>query len=417
MNYSGKKILILAGANVHLKLVEAAHAMGVYTIVTDNVPDSPAKKIANKSYDININDMKGLKKICEDEHVDGIISGFIDPCQRAYNEICECKGYYCYGTKDQFFKMTDKHAFKKMCIEYGVDVIPEYKEDELSSVVYPVFVKPVDSRGSRGQTVCYNEDHLQEAIANAKKESSNGDIIIEKYMMNAHEFQVTYFFLNGEPYLLRTCDSYCGSKDNHMEKVVACAISPSSITDKYLEYAHTRVVKMFKSLGIKNGPVFMQGFEDNGVFRFFDPGFRFPGVDYERIYKKVFGIDLMQAMICFALSGDCGISTLPLEGVWLQGKRAAILFPTVRAGTVSAINGLEEIGASDEVVSFLPRYSVGDTIGWTYNVNQRSAEIDFISDSTESLKKAIGRIQEAFKFIDRNGKEMTFEIFDTKRIR
>lgn len=116
-------------------------------------------------------------------------------------------------------------------------------------------------------------------------------------MKGAHEFQVTYFFVDGEAYLIRTVDSYCGSEANHLEKVVACAVSPSRFTDEYLKIAHQNVVKMFKAIGYKNGPIFMQGFEDNGKFRFFDPGLRFPGVDYERVYTKEFGIDLMEAKI------------------------------------------------------------------------------------------------------------------------
>ena len=43
-DYQGKKLLILGGAYLHNKVVEAAHVMGIYTIVTDNVPNSPAKK-------------------------------------------------------------------------------------------------------------------------------------------------------------------------------------------------------------------------------------------------------------------------------------------------------------------------------------------------------------------------------------
>ena len=35
----------------------------------------------------------------------------------------------------------------------------------------------------------------------------------------------------------------------------------------------------------------MQGFHKDGQFYFFDPGIRFPGVEFERIYKKIWGID------------------------------------------------------------------------------------------------------------------------------
>lgn len=411
-----KKLLILAGASVHAKLVNAAREMGVYTIVTDNVPGSFCKTIADKSYDVNIYDMDGLKEICEKEKVDGVLSCYIDPCQRPYNQLCDGLGYFCYGTKQQFFQMTDKHAFKQMCMENDVDVIPEYTIDNLNNVEYPVFVKPVDSRGSRGQSVCYTREELDKAIVFAKSESSNGDIIIEKYMKGAHEFQVTYFFIDGEAFLLRTTDSYCGSEEKHLEKVVACAISPSRFTDIYIKTAHPKVVKMFKKLGMKNGPVFMQGFEDNGVFRFFDPGLRFPGVDYDLIYKKVFDVDIMKSMISLALCGNCGRSTIPTDGVYIQGMRAAVLFPTIKAGKITAKDGEKQITNTPEVISYMPRWNIGDCVPWSYNVNQRSAEIDIVCKSTEELKATIKKIQASLRIYNENGEEITYETFDVSRI-
>lgn len=413
-----KKILILGGTPQQIKLVNAAKKMGIYTIVTDYLESSAAKELADKAYMYDIKDIDGIVEMCRKEKVDGVICGYIDPCQRPYQEICERLNLPCYGTREQFYKMTDKHAFKNMCIENGVDVIPEYTEEDVKNekIEYPVFVKPVDSRGSRGQSVCYTIDELRKAIEFAKKESSNGDILIEKYMKDAHEFQVTYFFIDGEAYLIRTVDSYCGMEETHMEKVVACAISPSRFTQTYLENAHDKVVKMFKKMGFRNGPIFMQGFEDNGVFRFFDPGLRFPGVDYEKIYEKVHGIDIMEAMIHFALDGNCGETKLPEDGVMIKGKRAAVLFPTLSAGRIEKLEGFEKVKKDPSVVSLQPRCEAGDQIEWTYNVNQRMAEVDILCDTTEQLKKKVDDVQKTLKVLDSEGRNMTYQYFDTERI-
>lgn len=412
-----KKILILGGTAQQIKLVEAAKKMGVYTIVTDYLVDSPAKKVADEAWMLNIKDVDQIVERCKQEQVNGVICGYIDPCQRPYQQICDALDLPCYGTKDQFFYMTDKHAFKKMCMENGVDVIPEYTEEEALSgqAEFPLFVKPVDSRGSRGQSVCYTTEQLENAINFAKSESSNGDILIEKYMKGAHEFQVTYFFVDGEAYLIRTVDSYCGSEANHLEKVVACAVSPSRFTDEYLKIAHQNVVKMFKAMRYKNGPIFMQGFEDNGKFRFFDPGLRFPGVDYERVYTKEFGIDLMEAMVHYALEGNCG-SVKPLEdGVNLNGKRAAVLFPTLKAGKVAKMQGFDRTD-NCKVVSLIPRCEIGSEISWSYDVNQRMDEVDILCADTEDLKSEISKLQDSMLVFDELGNNMQYEKFSVDRI-
>lgn len=416
---NGKKLLVLGGTHQQCKIVRAAKELGAYTIVTDYLADSPAKLICDKAYNYNIKDVESIVAMCKEENVDGVIAAYIDPCQRPYNQICDALNLPCYGTSEQFFKMTDKHAFKQMCFENGVGIIPEYSQEdiEMGKVEFPVFVKPVDSRGSRGQAVCYSYEELKASIECAKQESSNGDVLIEKYMGDAHEFQVTYYFVNGIPYLIRTVDSYTGSEENHLEKVVACAVSPSQYTDVYIATTHEKVVRMFQKLGIKDGPIFMQGFESQGEFYFFDPGLRFPGVDYELVYQATYDVDLMKLLVTYALTGKSPKVTLPEDGVRLKGARAAVWFPTLKAGTVKKIKGEDSIRRDPHVISYLPRCYEGERIEWTYNVNQRFAEVDILASNTEELKNVLKNLQEKVSITDTNGNEMVFEKFDVSRIR
>lgn len=74
-----KKILILGGTAQQIKLVEAAKKMGVYTIVTDYLVDSPAKKVADEAWMLNIKDVDQIVERCKQEQVNGVICGYIDP--------------------------------------------------------------------------------------------------------------------------------------------------------------------------------------------------------------------------------------------------------------------------------------------------------------------------------------------------
>lgn len=418
-SFTGKKILVLGGASFHIKLVKAAQELGAYTIVTDNLSyeRSPGKQIADEYWDNDIYDIQGLVERCKQSGVEGVISAWLDPCQRPYAELCKELSLPCYGTPEQFRKMTDKIAFKEMCKQYGVDTIPDYTLEEAlhGKIDFPVFVKPNDSRGSRGQAVCYTQEELLAAIDIAKSESSNEEVIIEKYIRGGQEFHVTYFFVNGEPYLLRTSDNYCGAEEMNMQRVVSCAVMPSRYTNEYLETTHSKVVEMFKALGIKYGPIFMQGFEVDGVFRFFDPGLRFPGVDFELVFKKVLGVDLMKAMVQIAFTGKCDIE-IPSGAVWLKGKRGSVLYLTVAAGHIAKIDGEKAVKSHSDVVSYLPRCKEGDTIAWNYNVNQRLAEIDLLSDNIDKLLSAIKFVNSAVTAIDDEGNDIIFARFNTDRV-
>lgn len=419
MNFTGKKLLILDGAFQHCKLVEEAKQHGIYTIVTDNlkVEDAPAKQIADEYWMLNIYDVDGIVKKCKEKNVDGVVAGWLDPCQRPYAEICKRLGFPAYSKPEQVVYMTDKIAFKAMCRQYGVDVIPDFTLDDVANrtVEFPVFVKPVDSRGSRGQTICNDYETLEKAIQFAESESSDGRVLIEKCMENVNEFHVTYFFVDGEPYMVRASDNYCGPKELNMNKVVSCAVYPSRFIEDYLKSANENVVKMFKSLGIKYGPIFMQGFRDGDKFRFFDPGLRFPGVDCELVIREATGANYMKAMIEIALTGQCSVENA--ENTYkLGGKISAVLYLNVRPGVITDIRNDEVIRNDPSVIAYLPRCKVGDRISWSYNVNQRFAEIDILSDTFDALLKTIDRIQSNIFVADEENNNMIFNVFDVKRI-
>ena len=410
-----KKILILGGANQHLKFVEAAKELGLYTIVTDYLNDSPCKKVCDEALMYNITDIDNIVKYCQEHHVDGVVAGFLDPCQMPYAQICQKLNLPCTGTPEQFFTFTNKIAFKELCRKNGVNVIPDYTVNDVDNdiVEYPVFVKPVDSRGSRGQTVCYSKEEMPEAIKFAKSQSSNEDILIEKYMGDCDEVQITCFLINGEIYLERTVDSNRGSQDLNLQKVVNCSISPSKYTDIYLSKTHTHVCNMIKDLGIQNGPIFMQGFYKDGEFYFFDPGLRFPGVEFERIYKTVWGIDIAKLLIQYAIDGKFpDDAKLPKEGTKLGGKVAAVLFPVLRAGKIEIIKGLKQYADDPRVISCLTRYEEGDTLEWTFDVNQRYAEIDILGNDIQDLSNAIGDFYTSVRIEDEWGKSMYFDKFN-----
>lgn len=419
MKYKDKKLLILGGAFQHGKLVEEAKKQGAYTIVTDNLPpeSSPCKRIADEYWMLNIYDVDEIVDRCKKEHVDGVISGWLDPCQKPYAEICKKLGIHTYCSPEQVVKMTDKIAFKAMCNEFGVDTIPDYSLEDVANrtVEFPVFVKPVDSRGSRGQTICNCYEELSDAIEFAKKESSNGGVLIEKYMENVNEFHVTYFFLDGEPYLVRGSDNYCGPKELGMNKVVSCAVYPSRFLKKYIEGPHENVVRMFKNLGIKNGPIFMQGFRDGDKFRFFDPGLRFPGVDCELVIKSATGINYMEAMLDIAFTGRCDLKEASHSSA-LNDMIAAVLYLNVRPGKITQILNEEYIKNNPSVIAYLPRCGLGDTISWSYTVNQRFAEIDILARDFNELVSIMDSIQKNIVVLDENGENMIFNLFDLSRI-
>lgn len=416
MNFEGKKLLVLCGNVVHVKVVEEAKRMGIHTIVTDSLPikDAPAKRIADEALYLNVLDIDGIVDYCTKNHVDGVINFCNDIAQRPHQQICERLGLPCYGTYEQYYMLTDKNSFKEACRKYGVDTIPQYSEKDIEAgtIEYPVLVKPVDSRGSRGQTICYSEKELDEALLTAKKESTNNHAIIEKYMAGKQDFTMTYVFKNGKGYLTRTADRYLGCADDGLSKQSICCVAPSKYTDLYIQNTDVRVRHMLRMEGITDAPVFMQGFIDENTVRFYDPGFRFPGAEYEKLLYEATGINLMREMISLALGGEISDYDGRLsEAYKLCGKVSVQLYVSACGGPIVRFDGLDEIAMHPNVVTVAQRYFVGDTVPRTGDVKQRICEIVILADR-DSVKETVRWVQSKLVVEDKAGKNLLVSQFN-----
>ena len=415
VDLKGKELLILSGAAVHCKVVEAAKSLGVYTIVTDYLPDSPAKKLADEAWMLNIVDVDAIVERCNAENVDGVLSFCIDPAQRPYQAICEKLGVPCYCTKEQVLTMTDKKAFKAYCIAHGVDVIPEYLEEDiaLNKVEYPVLIKPAISRGSRGQTVCYSKNETEKALAFARKESNNDQALIEKYMGGKQDFALSYLVIDGVTYITKIGDRYLGRTEDHLDKQCISTISPSKYTEMYVDNVEPRVKSMIASLGIKFGPVFLQGFVDGETVRFYDPGMRFPGGEFDLVLRDNTGFDTMKTLIYFALTGDMKHCFGNPDNAYKLNSHIGIqLSLSARPGVIETYDGFDEIAELPYVISISKRSKAGDQIPASGDVRQRVTEILVLAPDKECAARTVKDVYSKLRVLDNKGENMLVSLLD-----
>ena len=197
----GKRLLILGGMRFSCEIVKTAQSLGIYTLVADynKIEDSPAKQIADEAVDLSVTDVDAVVSYIKNNDIDGVFVGFNDMLLPYYAEICEKSGLPCYGTKQQFETLIAKDKYKSLCRQFGVPTIPEYDIND-DNIEYPVLVKPVDSSGSRGITICDSHDELVKAVEIGRKASKTGKVLIERYM-DGREVTVFWTFQNGNYFL------------------------------------------------------------------------------------------------------------------------------------------------------------------------------------------------------------------------
>lgn len=425
MDFNGKKLLVIGGAYQHNKLVEAAHELGVIVYVVDYWPleKAVAKQIADYHYEVDIFDINAILDICKKEKIDGAIAAYHDTCQIPYMEVCQKMGYPCLGNENQHFILTNKKAFKAFCIENDVDVIPSYDESlfpgegiKLQQSEYPLLVKPSVNRGSKGLTICNCYEDVIPAIEFARSFSSDNKVIIEKYMGQKNDLQLAYIVLQGKPFLLRVEDRFLGTKEDGLDKLCIATVAPSICEQEYIDNAHPKAVHLIQKLGLHDSLVFIQGFMDGDKCRFYDPGLRLPGNDYDRIYKASTGIDIPKMLVKFALTGKYQQDDIDSFNGITQKKATSMLFPDVRPGTIKEIKGIDELLQHPNILAVNMLFAEGDQVEETHNVKQRLCEIDILCDSIEELKNIITWIQSHLSVKDIHGNEMIYAEFDIKHL-
>ncbi len=419
----GKKVLLVLGAISAMNdIVKKAREKGYYVIVTDYKETSPAKKYADESWMLSIDDVDGIVEKARENNVDGVMNYCIDPGQKPYQEICERLGLPCVAGFEQFDIMTNKDKFSKSCIENGVGAIPEYELDEnykiknIDKVEFPIVIKPVDGRASKGITICHSADDIEGAVKYALDNSKRKIVKAEKYL-DCPEICVKYVACDGDYYLTTMADVYKCYKPDGTKVYLGTQTYPSKYLGEYLETTHEKVLNMLRSVGIKNGATSFTGFYDKGVFRFFDPSLRMGGAQDWCIAAGASGVDISDCLTDFAMTGSMGdkaeISKIDKA---IANKPSALLYFDIGVGTIGAMEGIDEATKVQGVTGYHVCHEVGDTIKG-YGTSDNVAVRFIVScDTKEELVNTIHEVQKKVRITDTNGENMIISPFDTKNL-
>lgn len=423
MDLTGKKLLVLGGVAMICELVQDAQRRGAYVVVADYYPDSPAKKIADEAWLVSTIDTDALAEKCIEAGIDGVISAFDD-----FNVICSQKlsdriGKPFYATGAQVDATMDKVNFKQLCRDNGVPSTPEFELDRelsrecLDKLRYPVIIKPVDSSGARGITICNNEEELKAAHVDAMKMSKKGNVILEKYLVG-DEIGVNYVLQDGDIHVSVLHDRYMQKGDGKHVCLPVAYVYPSKYTQRYLAEENQLVIDMFKSIGMKNGTLFLQGCVDAGVCYFYEMGYRLNGAKQYQILDKLCGFNPMQMIVNYSLTGKMEDEKIASKVNPLLGKTCCTLSVLARPAKVEKIVGLDAIKAFPEVVAITQWYQEGDTIAPEALGTQKqiSMRITLEAENVEKLADVINRVYSTVDVLDENGESILIEQFDTARL-
>ena len=152
----------------------------------------------------------------------------------------------------------------------------------------------------------------------------------------------------------------------------------------------------------------MQGFEDGNTVRMYDPGLRFPGNEYERIFAAATGMNLMKSIINYCVGGEILDYGGKLEGSYdLNGKICMQYIINIGAGKVASYTGLDEIAKHPAVVDVQQKIFVGDTVEMTGDVRHRAGEISILVErNADAMCEMIDFVEKHLKIVSTQDENM-----------
>ena len=422
--FEGKKLLILGGVKLECDIVKQAHKMGAYVAVADYYTDSPAKQIADEAVLIDAMDVDALVDYCRSAHIDGVTTGFVDILLQPCYEVCQRLGLPCYLTSRMIEVSTNKAAFKEACMQYGVPVPQTYliggsiSEDIFAKVQYPVFVKPLDSSGSRGAGVCYNREELDARFAEAISYSASGNTIIEDYI-TGREFLLDYIAVDGEYRLLSMFDRYMTPDRGSAVNWSNISMAPSRVIDYYLEEINPKVISMFSELGFTDGLLFMQGYSSGEKITFFEMGCRLGGSYYNH-QRAVLGYNALEMVVNFAFTGKMtkDIFSIPIDVAKYKGKFALDCNFLLKGSdeTIAEIRGIKEIEGMPCCVELQKLHDVGYHYMKDRTVDKPIANAEIVVNSKEEVIEKVNYINKTFDVLNDKGESLLITKLNPKEL-
>ena len=311
------KILIANRGEIALRIIRAAHEMGIRTVAVYSQADRNSLHVrfadeaicigqasATNSY-LNIPAIISAAEITD---VEAIHPGYGFLAENAhFAEICEsCKITFIGPTPENMRLMGDKMAARTTMQKAGLPIVPgsraiiKNKEEALKTaklIGYPVIIKAAAGGGGKGMRICHNDLTLVSSLLTAQTEAEanfgNSSVYIERYIERPRHIEVQ-IIADRSGHIVQLGERDCSIQRRHQKLLEE---SPSPVVDsKMRRKLGELVLKGMKSINyLSCGTIEFLLDEKTGNFYFMEMNTRIQ-VEHP-VTEMVTGIDLIKEQI------------------------------------------------------------------------------------------------------------------------
>lgn len=302
-----KNYLVIIGAGLEMiQMYLEAKKLGLLVVGTDQNPKAPAFKFANKKLLCSTRDvnetLKKINKFSKKHKVIGVTTSSNDvPLTVAkVAKSLNLRSISIKNAKISSNKLYMKNFFSKFNIPSSKFCIIKTLKDlkKLKNLKFPIIIKPLDGRGSRGVTFHTNHLNIMWALQHAKRQSDLNEVLIEEYEYG-NQLSVEGFVYKKKYYPIAFADrDYSNLKFTKPYIIEKGGNTPSTISKKKEKIINILCKKIVKSLNLDSGSIKFDIVINKNKVKIIEFALRLSGGFWSsNIIPKVYNINLTKLSI------------------------------------------------------------------------------------------------------------------------
>jgi biotin carboxylase len=272
-----KRILILGGSHSELPLIQAAKKLGLYVITAGNILGNGHLE-ADEYHLLDYSDKELILNFVKQNRIDYICFGAHDLSIITTTFIAEYLGLKNFDDYQTTQILHHKDKFKKLAYTHKLNTpkalwFTQKNTIDISSLEFPLIIKPTDMGGGKGISVINSKDKLQDAINLAFQYSKCKHIIIEEFFEGSlHSFST--FIVDKKVKFYHSDNEYPCPNNPYG---VCASLAPADHFETIKLQLIKEVEKIANILNLKDGLLHMQYLQNNDTFTIVEYTRRMPG--------------------------------------------------------------------------------------------------------------------------------------------
>lgn len=397
------KAFVIAGGVPQIELIKQLKHRGISTVLADGSENAVARPYADVFYHVNIFDIERIKEIAIREKVDFLLTVCADQVLLVVAEVSEMLNLPCYINYKTAQNVSDKIRMKSIFKEIGVPTTDFVEMNHLdlnviSTLHYPLVVKPVDAYSSKGVRKAENLIELRKYYAEAQEISRSGGVIVEEFY-SGDEISVDAFVVNGKAKILTVSNSEkLRLKDRF---VIFRGRFPAVLSEVVHKKIEDIAQKIANGFGLMNAPLLIQLLNNGDDVSVLEFCARTGGNMKWLLIKNSCGVDVITATI------DITLGVEPDLEIKDMGNRIVVNdFMYCYPGVFDHFEGFDKMVEQGLINEFHAVRKKGTLMKEAISSSDRIAGMNILANSIEDFNAKEKKILENVRIVSADGKDM-----------